>query len=136
MKYLQTAIVVPICKNGIESYVNNYRPISILPIFSKNFDRVVFNQLCNFFEKFKLLSRSQYGFRKGKSPSQAIMDNLEYIYKNYDSGNIVLSLFLDFKKAFDCVDHFILLCKLSKYKVRGIIYQWFSSYLSDCKQYV
>ena len=61
------------------------------------------------------------------------MDNLEYVYENLDQGNIVLSLFLDFKKAFDCVDHVILLAKLFNCGVRGVAYDWFSSYLSGRK---
>ena len=79
--------------SGIESNVNNYLPIFHLPIFSKIFERVVFNQLYSFFlEKFKLLNRNQYGFMKCESTSQASMDNLEYMYKNLESRNIITSL--------------------------------------------
>ena len=97
------------------SDMNNYCAISTLPIFSKVFEKVMQTQLYNFLERFNVLHRSQYGFRKWKSTSHAIMDNLEYVYENLDQGNILLSLFLDINKAFNWVDHVILLAKLLNY---------------------
>ena len=135
-KMLKTARVVPIYKSGESKDVNNYRPISILPIFSKIFEKIVFNQLSNYLNHFKLLSNSQFGFRKSLSTSHAIVDTLQYVYDNLDEGNTVISFFLDFSKAFDCVNHDILLDKMSIYGVRGIASSWFRSYLSDRQQYV
>ena len=133
---LKTARVIPLHKSGSEDDVNNYRPVSILPILSKLFERIVYNRVYSFLEKYNLLNHSQYGFRKGKSTIQAVMDQLEYVYRNIDSGNVVVSFFIDFSKAFDCIDHDILLKKLDHHGIRGIPKRWFQSYLSDRKQYV
>ena len=81
-----------------------------------------------------ILFKYQYGFRENHSTTQAIYNNLKYLYKNLDSGNLVISIFLDFKKAFDCVSHGILLSKLHSYGIRGIKLQWFESYLSQRRQ--
>ena len=83
-----------------------------------------------------ILHENQYGFRANKNTTQAILNHLQYIYSNIDSNYIVFSLFLDLRKAFDCVDHLILLSKLRSYGIRGIASDWFTSYLSNRKQYV
>ena len=132
----KTGRVVPIFKSGDRSECGNYRPISVLPILSKIFEKVVFNQLYQYFDSFNLLTSCQFGFRKKLSTSDAIVNNLQFIYDNLDSGHIVISIFLDFSKAFDCVDHQILLDKLSVYGVRGVELDWFQSYLRNRSQYV
>ena len=133
---LKTARVIPLFKSGATTNLTNYRPISVLPLLSKVFERVVHNQLYSFLEKYKLLSSSQYGFRSGKSTSLAVMDFVKSVYEKLDSGETVISFFLDFSKAFDCLDHSILISKLFQYGVRGIPLEWFKSYLSGRKQYV
>ena len=132
---LKLARVVPIFKSGDKKDMNNYRPISVLPILSKLFERAMCDRVNSFFEKYDLLDGNQYGFRKGKSSTRAVMDNLQQVYRNLDQGRAVLSIFIDFKKAFDCVDHNILLSKLYKYGIRGAAYLWFESYLSNRQQY-
>ena len=132
---LKSARVVPVYKSGPKSNVNNYRPISILPIFSKIFEKIVHFQLYNYLEKLKILSPNQYGFRKKMSTSDAMTNMLQFIYDNLDRGHEVISLFLDFSKAFDCVNHQILLRKLHVYGIRGIALDWFRSYLSNRIQY-
>ena len=132
---LKKARVVPIFKAGDETDVNNYRPISVLPVLSKIFERVMYNRILSFFERFHVLDNNQYGFRKKKSTIHAIMSNLERIYQSLDKGYTVLSIFVDFRKAFDCVDHTILMSKLYKYGIRGAAYHWFKSYLSNRSQY-
>ena len=132
----KVARVIPLYKGGNKSITGNYRPVSVLPILSKVFERVVFNQLSNFLEKYSLLNCSQYGFRAKMSTSLAVMDQLKYVYENLDSGATVISLFLDFSKAFDCIDHTILLGKLYRYGVCGVTLDWFKSYLANRNQYV
>ena len=130
------ARVIPLHKGGSKSDINNYRPISILPIFSKIFERIVYNQLYGFLEKYKILSECQYGFRKKRSTTQAVLNQLEFIYSNLDQNKTVISFFMDLSKAFDCIDHDILLKKLYFYGIRGLPHSWFKSYLSNRKQYV
>ena len=114
----------------------NYRPISLLPIFCKIFEKVLHFQLTNYLEAKSIISNVQYGFRTGKSTLQAITNQLNYIYKNLNDNNNVFSLFLDFKKAFDCVDHDILLSKLQYYGIRGLALDLICSYLSNREQSV
>ena len=135
-KSLKLAKVIPIHKAEDKQNVSNYRPISILPLLSKIFEKIVFKQMLNYLDKFSLLSNNQYGFRPLRSTTQAILDNLQYIYSSLDSDHIVLSFFLDFSKAFDCIDHKILLSKLNLYGFRGVTNKWFESYLSDRSQFV
>ena len=132
----KTARVIPLHKGDSRENVNNYRPISILSTLSKIFERVVYNQLYSFLEKFNLLNPNQFGFRKSRSTVQAVLDQLSFVYNNLDESNTVISIFMDFSKAFDCLDHTLLLKKLYHFGIRGIPFQWFQSYLSNRNQYV
>ena len=78
-----------------------------------------------------ILNDCQYGFRKNRSTIQAVINHLDYVYEGLDKGNIVMSIFIDFSKAFDCLDHNILLKKLDRLRVRGATNQWFKSYLTN-----
>ena len=133
---LKIAKVTPIHKSGDKNQLSNFRPISILPLLSKIIEKLVFKQVLNFLEKYNLLHNNQYGFRPNRSTTQAILDNLHFIYDSLDSNHTVISLFLDFSKAFDCIDHKILLSKLHFYGFRGIANAWFESYLSGRYQLV
>ena len=133
---LKLARITPLHKGGNTTDIGNYRPISILPLFSKLFERAMYNRLHAYLERFDVLFSRQYGFRSGKSTSQSCANVLQYIYDNLDNGKNVLSVFLDFRKAFDCVDHVILLKKLYHYGIRGVLHEWFESYLSNRTQYV
>ena len=86
--------------------------------------------------RYNFLFSNQFGFRPGRSTTNAVLDQLSYIYEQLDNNNYVFSLFLDFKKAFDSVNHKILLSKLKHYGIRGTCYNWFESYLTDSTQYV
>ena len=97
----------------------NYRPISVLPVFGKVFEKVAYTQLYDCLENNSIPHKQQYGFCAKKSTIEAIFHVLQYLYNHIDSGNIVFSLFLDFRKAFDCVNHEILLSKLNTCGVRG-----------------
>ena len=134
--FCKIARVVPIYKSGDSSDVNNYRPISILPIFSKIFEKIVYQQIFGYFQKFGLLSKNQFGFRKNLSTSDAIIDLTQFVYDSLDKGKTVISFFFDFTKAFDCVNHSVLLTKLEHYGIRGLAKGWFKSYLSNRSQCV
>ena len=131
---LKNARVTPIFKSGDKSKPNNYRPISVLPNLSKIFEKFIYKQLYKYLEMNNILYKHQYGFRNKMSTNQAIINHLHYLYDSLDSGNTVFSLFLDFRKAFDTVDHKILLSKLNSYGIRGPVLDLFKSYLSDRRQ--
>ena len=135
-KSLKVARVVPIHKAGCKEDLNNYRPISILPIYSKIIEKVMYHRVYKFLEKYSILSNHQYGFRSGKTTTQAILQFLDYVYSSLDSGSNVVSVFCDFSKAFDSVDHSVLLVKLQHYGIRGFCLDWFRSFLTDRSQHV
>ena len=114
--------------------MNNYRHISILPTLSKIFEKLGYSQLLSYLHPFKLLIANRFGFRKNVSTYNAIIDTLQYIYDNLDSVHPVISVFLDFAKAFDSVDHEIFHQKMSLYGVRGGASDWFPSYLAQSEQ--
>ena len=114
----------------------NYRPVSLLCILSKVFEKVMYTRLLDFLEKQKVLFQYQFGFRKKHSSYMAVMLLVDKIIKCLEDGEFVIGVFLDFSKAFDTVDHEILLTKLYHYGIRGSALDWFRSYLSDRKQYV
>ena len=115
-------VVIPLFKGGEHTNPSNYRPISILSTFSKVFEKAVHVQLYNYFERNKTIFSGQFGFRKSKSTLQSCVGMQQYLCDNLDAGNNVLSIFLDFSKAFDSVDHGILLHKLRYYGVRGFMF--------------
>ena len=133
---LKKARVVPIYTNGDKSLINNYRPISILSFYSKVFEKLMYNKLYNFIEANDILYAHQYGFRQGHSTQQAIITLIDKITKSVNSDDFVISVFIDLKKAFDCVPTNILLAKLQAYGIRGDCIKWFKSYLTDRTQYV
>ena len=133
---LKIAKVIPIYKADDESSPENYRPISLLSICNRIFEKLIYNRLINFIEKFDLLCDSQYGFRCNHSTQHAIIDITQKIQQNMDQGKYTCGIFIDLKKAFDTVDHNILLSKLNHYGIRGIFHDWFKSYLSNRKQTV
>ena len=95
----------------------------MLPIFSKIFEEVVNNQLYTHIEQNNILYEHQYGFRKHKSTVQALLNQMQFMYDSIDSGNFVISVFLDFKKAFNTVDHKFVLSKLDFYGIRGVSHE-------------
>jgi len=133
---LKTARVIPIHKSGSRSDVANYRPISLLSVFSKIFEKVMYARLSSFFTANNIINPRQYGFRQQHSCEHAVIDAQSTILSTLNNKQIALLLLIDFSKAFDMVDHGILLNKLSRYGIRGVAHSWISSYLSNRKQSV
>ena len=133
---LKIAKVVPIYKKSDPQVFSNYRPVSVLPSFSKIIERLVFNRCVDFIDKHKILNTNQYGFRTGPSTYMAIVDFVDNICNAVENNQQSIGIFLDLSKAFDTIDHNILLHKLTYYGFRGKALDWFSSYLSNRKQYV
>ena len=132
----KTAKVIPIPKKGDLSLAKNYRPIAITNTISKIFEKLVFNQLTEYFISNNILSDSQFGFRKGRSTADALICLTEKLYRNIENKDSSLLLLLDFTKAFDMIDHDILLSKMNKMGFEGTNLQWFKSYLKERSQYV
>ena len=133
---LKVAKISPIFKKEDPHLTDNYRPISLLPVISKVFEKVAFKQVYDYFNKNKLLYKSQYGFRKGHSTELAGLEFNDKIVNHLDKGELPLAIFLDLSKAFDTIDHDILIRKLHFYGIAGNSLNWFKSYLTDRKQYV
>ena len=133
---LKISRITPIYKSGDTNGPHNYRPISILSVFSKVLERLVYNQLDSFLEKYNIMYNYQFGFRKKHSTEQAILELTDKLKSAIDNRQLTCGLFLDFSKAFDTVNHKILLEKLQKYGIRGVPLQWFTSYLTNRQQYV
>ena len=131
---LKHANVIPIYKKGPKDVISNYRPISLLNVFSKIFEKIMKYNLLKFLENKSIISSNQYGFRQGLSTFNALTSFSEIIYSTLNSKNSLLSIFIDFQKAFDTVRHDILLNKLYHYGIRGIVHDWFRDYLTNRTQ--
>ena len=134
---LKTAKIIPLFKNkGSISDLSNYRPISLLSVFSKIFEKLIHREISDFLESNDILNESQYGFRKKRSTLHALLNSTENIYNACDSRLHTLGIFIDFSKAFDTVNHTILLKKLCHYGIRGDLLKLITCYLKGRKQYV
>ena len=133
---LKVAKVTPIFKADDRQCVSNYRPISVLPFFSKILEKIMYNRLMSFFTKYNILTEKQFGFREQLSTYLALLSLIDTITNELDAHKFSLGIFIDLSKAFDTLDHNILLSKLAHYGIRGIINDWFHSYLSDRLQFV
>ena len=133
---LKVAKVIALFKSQNSMMFDNYRPVSILPVFSKILEKLMYNRILSFINKHKVLFEYQFGFREKHGTDIALIVLLDKIMSSINDGEIVLGVFLDLSKAFDTVNHDILLKKLHKYGIRGVVYDWFVSYLSERSQYV
>ena len=133
---LKKAKVIPLFKHGDNQKVQNYRPISVLPFFSKIFEKMMFNRIFDFINANKVLYDYQFGFRQNHSTAMALISLTDKIINAMENGEFAIGVFLDFSKAFDTVDHNILFMKLEHYGIRGLALSWIKSYLYQRTQYV
>ena len=133
---LKCSKVIPIHKKDSKLDVANYRPISLLSNINKILEKLMFNRLLKFLEMQNCIYELQFGFRKQHSTNHALLSMTQQIKDAIDDGNMAVGIFVDFQKAFDTVNHEILLKKLEHYGIRGIVNKWFASYLNHRKQYV
>lgn len=132
---LKIGKVIPIFKSGDSSKFSNYRPVSVLPILSKVYEKVVYNRLLQYFDENNVLNPCQFGFRQKHSTAQAITLLVNQISEAIDKKQFTLGVFIDLSKAFDTVNHKILLTKLQHYGITGSVLSWLSSYLDLRRQY-
>ena len=133
---LKVAKVIPVFKSGEKDSMDNYRPISLLCSFSKIIEKIVCARLSNFLEFNNLFSNSQYGFRKKHSTIHPLVHFLNFVSSSLDKKEHCIAIFCDLRKAFDCVDHGILINKMKKMGIGGRELLWFQNYLANRKQIV
>ena len=134
-KILKQAKIIPIFKKGDQQDCNNYRPISLLSNISKIIEKLVHRQLYGLLEFNNFLYTNQFGFRNPHSTNHALITITEKIKKAIDDGKITCGVFLDLLKAFDTVDHEILLSILEHYGICGVPLKWFKTFLTQRHQY-
>ena len=133
---LKIAAVTPLYKAKDPMMFNNYRPISLISVFAKILERLMYIRLLKFINKNQIFNKHQFGFRDKHSTFMALIILIKNLVNAIDNGKCAVGIFLDFQKAFDTVDHCILLDKLYFYGIRGQAFDWFSSYLHNRQQLV
>lgn len=133
---LKTTLIKPLHKAGDYSNPNNYRPIALVSVFSKIFEKLMHKNILSFLQYQKCISSYQHGFLPNKSTTTGVFSALELIHNNMNEGLHTLCIFVDLSKAFDSINHDILLTKMSAYGIRGRILDWIKSYISNRPQIV
>ena len=132
---LKVGKITPIFKTGDSQLFDNYRPISMIPLFGKIFEKLTYSRLYSFFSANNVIYDKQFGFRKNHSTSHAINYSINKILSEIEKNNHVIGIFIDLSKAFDTIDHKKLLVKLERYGIRGICLKFLESYLFNRTQY-
>ena len=133
---LKIAKVTPIYKTGGNSDISNYRPISVLPCFSKSLERLMYNRLYKYLKENNILYEKQFCFQSRYSTNDAIVQLVANISHSFEKEQFTLEVFIDLSKALDTVDHSILQKKLKLYGIIDKNLAWFESYLSNRKQFI
>ena len=129
------ARITPTFKSGAKNGVNNYRPISVISVFSRILESIVHDQLYDFLRANKVITRNQSAFQKLYSTVISLICSTDSLYENIDHKKLNLTIFIDLKKACDAIDHRIMVEKLIAYGIRGIPGNWFKSYLHSRQHY-
>ena len=133
---LKTGKITPILKKGDHRLLDNYRPVSMLPVFGKIFEKLLYNRLYDFFTSLGIIYDKQFGFRKNHSTAHAINYSVNKLVHEIGKNNHIIGIFIDFSKAFDTIEHKKLLTKLENYGIRGECLNLITSYLSNRTQCV
>ncbi|XP_046664212.1 uncharacterized protein LOC124356940 isoform X1 [Homalodisca vitripennis] len=133
---LKISKVIPIFKKGKKDDLNNYRPITVVPVFSKVLELIIGKQLMVYFELNRLICNNQFGYRNGLSTTHALIKLVEGIHDCFEGKDLAAVTFCDLSKAFDCVSHDLIVSKLEYFRVKGVALQIFQSYLENRVQYV
>ena len=133
---MKLAKITPVHKKGSQTDLDNYRPISLLSNINKAFEKIMYERVYKFLSTQNSFFEKQFGFRVKHSTAHALISLTEHIREALDNNKFACGIFIDLKKAFDTVDHGILLKKLSYYGIRGLPNEWFKSYLTERKQFV
>ena len=133
---LKIGKITPIFKKVDSRLLYNYRPVSMLPVFGKVFEKVIYKRLYSFLTSMKIIYDKQFGFRKNHSTAHAVNYSVNRILSEIENKNHVIGIFVDLSKAFDTIDHKKLLTKLEHYGIRGKCLNLITSYLSNRKQHV
>jgi hypothetical protein len=125
----KTSKIIPLHKGGDKREMSNWRPTSILPLFSKIFEKALHKKLYSYLNSLGFLCDTQFGFRKSHSTGHAVHHLLDVLNNVSESGSTPLTIFIDFKKAFDTVDFELLLDRMSHLRIKGNWINWFLLYL-------